>query len=131
MKLVLDTNVLLAALLASGLCRELVRKHLHAHELCCSPALLAEFEETLRHKLGIEPAAVPFFRAYCQRVSLVEAPSLPAPVCRDPDDDLVLATALVRKAEVIITGDKDLLVLKRHQGIGILSPRQFLDLLGS
>ena len=51
MKLVLDTNVLLAAVLAPGLCRELVRKHIHVHELCCSPGLLEEFAEKLRHKL--------------------------------------------------------------------------------
>lgn len=43
MTLVLDTNVLLAAVLAPGLCRELVRKHLHAHAICSSPALLDEF----------------------------------------------------------------------------------------
>jgi putative PIN family toxin of toxin-antitoxin system len=130
-RLVLDTNVLLAAVLAPGLCRELVRKHIHAHELCCSPALLEEFAEKLEHKLGVDPATFPFFVAYCQRVNLVEAQPLPAPVCRDPDDDLVLATALAGQAEVIITGDKDLLILKKHQGIRILSPRQFLELLAA
>lgn len=131
MKLVLDTNVLLAAVLAPGLCRELVLKHTHAHEVCCSPALLEEFAEKLRDKLGFEPGTVPIFVAYRQRMSVVEAPPLPAPVCRDPDDDLVLATALAGQAEVIITGDKDLLVLKKHQGIRILSPRQFLELLAT
>ena len=131
MKLVLDTNVLLAAVLAPGLCRELVRKHIHAHELCCSPALLEEFAEKLRHNLGFQPSTVPLFAAYRQRVNLVEAPPLPAPVCRDPDDDLVLATALAGQADIIITGDKDLLVLKKHQGIRILSPRQFMELLAA
>ena len=128
MKLVLDTNVLLAALLAPGLCRELVRKHFLAHELICSPALLEEFAEKLRHKLGVEPSTVPLFIAYRRRVNLVAAPPLPTPVCRDPDDDLVLSTALAGRAEVIITGDKDLLVLKAHQGIRVLSPRHFLEL---
>jgi putative PIN family toxin of toxin-antitoxin system len=130
-KLVLDTNVLLAAVLAPGLCRELVRRHIHAHDLCCSPALLEEFADKLRHNLGFEPGTVPLFVAYRQRVNLVEAQPLPAPVCRDPDDDLVLATALAGQADVIITGDKDLLVLKKHQGIRILSPRQFMELLAA
>jgi len=80
-RLVLDTNVLLAAVLAPGLCRELVRRHLHVHEVGCSPALLAEFAEMLRHKLGFEPTAVPLFVAYRERVKLIEAPSLPTPVC--------------------------------------------------
>lgn len=124
MRLVLDTNVLLAP----GLCRELVRKHLHAHEVGCSPALLEQFVRTLRSKFGFEPADVPLFAAYRQRATLVDAPPLPAPVCRDPDDNLVIATALAVHADVIITGDRDLLVLGPHQGIRILSPRQFLEL---
>lgn len=127
MRLVLDTNVLLAAVIAPGLCRELLRKHLHSHEVTCSPALLEEFANKLRRPFGFEPAEVPLFVAYRQRVHLVVAEPLPSPVCRDPDDDLVLATALAAGAEVIITGDKDLLVLKSHQGIRILSPRQFLE----
>jgi uncharacterized protein len=97
-RLVLDTDVLLAALLSPGLCRELLRKHLHAHTLVCSPALLREFEEKLRDKVGVEPAAVPLFTAYRQRVVMIEPASLSAPVCRDPDDDLVLATALAGQA---------------------------------
>ncbi len=128
MRLVLDTNVLLAAVLAPGLCREVVRKYLHAHEVGCSPALLEEFAGKLRNKFGVEPADVSLFAAYRQRVTLVDAPPLPAPVCRDPDDDLVIATALAVHAEVIITGDQDLLVLGTHQGIRILTPRQFLEL---
>lgn len=127
MRLVLDTNVLLAAVVAPGLCRELVRKYLHAHEVACSPALLEEFANKLRRPFGFEPTEVPLFVAYRQRATLVAAPPLPSPVCRDPDDDLVLATALAAGAEVIITGDKDLLVLKSHQAIRILSPRQFLE----
>jgi len=130
-KVVLDTNVLFAAVVAPGLCRELVRRHLQTHELCCSAPLLEEFAEKLRHKLGVEPDAVPLFAAYRQRANLVEAAALPVPVCRDPEDDLVLATALAAKAQVIITGDQDLLVLERHQGVRILSLRQFLDLLAA
>jgi len=130
-KLVLDTNVLLAAVLAPGLCRELLRKHTHSHVIYCSPALLEEFAEKLHHKLGFDPDTVPLFVAYRDRVKLVEAQPLPEPVSRDPDDDLVLATALAGQAEIIITGDKDLLVLKKHHGIRILSPRQFLDLLAA
>jgi putative PIN family toxin of toxin-antitoxin system len=58
-----------------------------------------------------------------------ESQPLPARVCRDEDDDVVLATALAGKADVIVTGDEDLLVLKKFRGIEILSPRQFLKLL--
>ena len=59
----------------------------------------------------------------------MEPAPLPAPVSRDPDDDAVLATALAGRAEIIVTGDDDLLVLKAYQGIRILSPRGFLEFL--
>lgn len=53
------------------------------------------------------------------------------PVCRDPYDDWVLATALAGEAEMIATGDDDLLVLEALRGIVILSPREFLERLSS
>ena len=60
----------------------------------------------------------------------VVSPSrLPKPICRDPDDDWVLATAVAGEADVIVSGDKDLLILKRFQGIPIVTPRGFLELL--
>ncbi|HEX9670444.1 MAG TPA: putative toxin-antitoxin system toxin component, PIN family [Thermoanaerobaculia bacterium] len=51
------------------------------------------------------------------------------PACRDPDDDWVLATAVAGEAEVIVTGDGDLLDLRSYRGIAILSPRAFLERL--
>jgi hypothetical protein len=52
------------------------------------------------------------------------------PVCRDPNDDHVIATALAVSANIIVTGDKDLLALSRYQSIRILSARAFLMELG-
>jgi predicted nucleic acid-binding protein len=47
--------------------------------------------------------------------------------CRDPDDDLIIATAVVAKADRLVTGDNDLLALGEHHGVRIVSPRQFND----
>lgn len=129
MKLVLDTNVLLAAVLADGLCRDLVGKRIRAHELLTSTTLLDELAEQLRNRFKTDPHEVPLFTAYRERATLVSALPLPKPVCRDPDDDQVLATAVAGQADVIVTGDQDLLVLGQHDGIRILSPRQFLQML--
>lgn len=50
-------------------------------------------------------------------------------VTRDPNDDMIIACALAAKADYVVTRDKDLLSLGAHQGIRIVTPRQFLDLL--
>lgn len=129
MRLVLDTNVLVAALVADGLCRDLVRRRVRDHELCTSEPLLKELAATLHRKFGVKAAEIPLLEEYRRRAALVEPVTLATPVCRDSDDDTVLATALAAKAEIIVSGDDDLLCLKRHRGIRILSPRQFLELL--
>jgi putative PIN family toxin of toxin-antitoxin system len=127
LKIVLDTNVLVAALVADGLCRDLVRRRVRAHELCSSEALLKELSATLRRKFKVTAADIPWLEEYRAKATLCKPLPLPTPVCSDPDDDLVLATALAAQAEMIVTGDEDLLVLKQYAGIRILSPRQFLE----
>lgn len=127
MTVVLDTNVLVAALVARGLCHEVVQRCIRAHAVVSSPPLLEELERTLRERFSLTPEARVFLRELRCYVQQVEAGVLPVPVCRDPDDDLVLATALAAGADIIVTGDEDLLVLREHQDVVILSPRQFLE----
>ena len=127
MKIVLDTNVLVAALVADGLCRDLVRRRVRTHELCTSEALLKELAATLRRKFKVAAADIPWLEEYRLRATLVKPTALPSPVCRDRDDDTVLATAVAAHADAIVSGDADLMTLKSYQGIAILSPRQFLE----
>jgi len=72
-----------------------------------------------------------FLRQLRRQIRIVDAAPLPVPVCRDQDDDLVLATAVAAGADAIVTGDEDLLVLRAHQTISILSPRQFIEAVTS
>ncbi len=127
MKIVCDTNVLIAALVADGLCRDIVKRRLPLHDLFTSRGLLVELEDTLRRKLRTEPRDVPFVKAYKARAVLVTPSKLKRRICRDPDDDLVLATAAAANAHCILTGDEDLLVLGRYEGIAIVSPRTFVE----
>lgn len=129
MRVLLDTNVLFAALLANGLCREVFRRVVKLKALVSSPPLLAEFQEIVVRKLPPTPEMDRFLEEFRRCAIMVEPRALPAPVCRDPDDDLVLATALATGSGVIVTGDDDLLVLRQHEGVWILSPRQFLERL--
>ena len=129
MRLVCDTNVLIAGLVADGLCRDIVKRRLAKHDLFTSTALLAELNEQLRDKFGVDPESVPFIKAYRERATVIKPAALPTSICRDPDDDEVLAVAATAKADAIVTGDKDLLTLKSNGGIPILSPRQLVELL--
>ena len=129
MTIVLDTNVIVAALVAKGLCHEVVQRCIRAHAMASSAPLLDELEATLRDKFTIAPEVQTFLQQLRRQIRIVDVSPLSIPVCRDSDDDLVLATAVAAGAAVIVTGDDDLLVLRTHEGIPILSTRQFLEAL--
>jgi len=128
---VLDTNVIVAALVAKGLCHEVVVRALGTGSVVTSQALLDELERTLRAKFTIGPAATAFLEQLRLRVHLVVPTPLAAPVSRDADDEVVLATAVAANATVIVTGDLDLLIVRSYRGIEIVTPREFLGRLPS
>jgi len=128
-RVVLDTNVFTAAVVADGLCRDLVRVRVLPHKLLTSPPLLRELRTTLHKKFAVDPVELLLLSQLNEEVEIVAPVRLGRRVCRDKSDDIVLATGIAGKADVIVTGDDDLLVLKQFRGIRILSPRQFLELL--
>jgi putative PIN family toxin of toxin-antitoxin system len=135
---VIDTNVLLAALLWHGPPHALLAQvRSGSLGLVSSPALLAELTEVLgrskfdailvRSKTSREKALA----EVRQLAEVIEPPPLPQPVCRDPDDDEVLALAIAAQADLIVSGDNDLLVLQQFNGIPILNPAQAAAMLGA
>ncbi len=127
MRVVFDTNVIVAGLVAEGLCREVVETHLPDHVAILSDLLWAELVEKLRTKFNLVPEELPILGLYRRHAESVQVQPLPKPVCRDADDDWVLATAISGRAQMIVTGDPDLLVLGTYQGIDIVNPRQFVE----
>ena len=128
MRIVLDTNVLIAALIARGVCHELLEHCVLRHTVLTSEFILHEVEEKLIDKFGYSPeVAAEAIGVLRSRMEVVAPSSLKGPVCRDPDDDNILAAAVTGNCECIITGDKDLLVLKRYDGVDIYSPRDFMN----
>lgn len=127
MRIVFDTNVLIAALItAEGVCGNLVKRCAQVHTPITSEFILAELHEKLTEKFKREESdindAVALIRA---KFVVIEPTTLEKPVCRDPDDDTVLGTALAGEAQCIITGDKDLLSLGQYAGIDIFKPNAF------
>ena len=126
MKVLLDTNVLIAAFISHGSCNELLEHCFHDHQIVTSSELLAEFVETLSGKLGFTKAEAREAKQVLQSMVTLAEPAAPeTPVCRDPDDDRVLAAAVGGGAACVVTGDKDLLVLREYLEIPILSPDRF------
>ena len=126
MRVVFDTNVVVAGIVAEGLCREILEIHVPEHTAILSQVLWDELATTLRRKFGLTPGDLPILALYRQHAEWCEPVAISEAVCRDPDDDWVLATAVAGDAAVIVSGDADLLTLDHYSGIQILSPRQFV-----
>ena len=126
MKLLLDTNVLVAALAARGVCNDLLEHCVRHHVVISSRPLLDELRDVLTgkfHQRAVDVRAA--VRLFEETFTLVTPGPLDPPTCRDRDDDIVLASALAGECAAIVTGDQDLLILDPFQGIRVLAPSAF------
>lgn len=126
MKVVLDANVVVAALATRGACAELFARVLAVHQYGIDDNLQGEVVHVLRDKFRLPDVRLAEVEALLESTAIrVVAPALDQPACRDPDDDRVLALASAFAADVLVTGDEDLLVLHPWRGIPIVRPRDF------
>jgi putative PIN family toxin of toxin-antitoxin system len=133
LRCVFDSNVLISALLLpDSKPRRALDLAFENGEVLLSFALLAELYEVLSRRqfrrYVDEEDIRTFLDALTRETQWVE-PTTNIKVCRDPDDDKILDLAVSGEASCIVTGDSDLLVLHPFQGIPILSPSQFLNLI--
>lgn len=126
MKVVLDTNVLISAFLFKGLAADIYQYCFLSHTIHVSPWLVDEFAGILRKKFAIPEELLTAAIAHLRAGSITTIPDGNLPdACRDRDDNNLLQFAACCRAEYLITGDQDLLVLKRYGDTRILSPREF------
>jgi putative PIN family toxin of toxin-antitoxin system len=129
---VLDTNVLLAAIATHGLCQALVTLVYRDHVVVLSEHILAEVAKHHRGKFKATKrqadAVVATLRANSE---IVKPAAVPPGVVRDKDDLPVLGTAISGSAVCIVTGDHELLALETFRGIDVLTPRAFYERLRS
>jgi len=96
------------------------------HEIVLSEFILGEFRRHL-YRFGYTSAEVDEAEELLRwKATIVVPVPLEPSVCRDADDVMVLGTAVASEATCIITGDKDLLVLRQFGSVKILSPAEFL-----
>ncbi len=139
MRVVLDTNTLVSALLSPhGPPRRLLDDaRAQVFELCSSPVLMAELLDVVsREKFAQRPAAAGLtplgIVGEIRRLATMATPTdVPRVVADDADDDHVLACALAAQPDLIVSGDKHLLNLGgQYQGIAIVTPAQAVQLVG-
>lgn len=128
MKAVFDTNVLIAAFLTEGLCSGLlVRARKHNFDLVLCDDIIRELKGILTKKFKVSSSDVSEITSIIIEASskILHKAASPPRICRDPNDDMIIACALDADADYIVTGDEDLLILKRYKNILIINPRHF------
>ena len=139
LRVVADANVLISAALARSPNAPsvlILEAALDGRlDLVTSPQLLGEVTSVLkrprlRKYLSTEEALRFVAGLATQTILLTDPPGPPAAVCRDPDDDYLVALATARHADAIVSGDPDLHAIDNKQlDIEILTPRQLVDRL--
>ncbi len=129
-RLVVDTNVLISSLISVNM-MEVMRRIVGRHVLIYSPEQLTEFMQVItRPKLKgriLGKHMEELISSLAVNGEVVTVRSV-VELCRDPDDDHFLALCKDGKADFLITGDKDLLVLKTFMKTRIIDPAEFLQL---
>jgi uncharacterized protein len=129
MRVILDTNVILAAFAGRGLANALFELCLEKHEIIISEHILSEVQRNLQKKLKMPKDKVLMITGYLREFcTLSNYKRLDKEVCRDIDDVKILGLSEVAKPDYIITGDKDLLVLKEFHSVPIITPREFWEI---
>ena|SRR3989338_757440 len=128
-RVVLDANVLISALILPGLCRKIILSLENDRFIpVLSPTLLEDFLRAIekpRLRSRVSSEYLEEIISLIHEKAIVVEPKNRVKVCRDPDDDAVIECAVAGKARLIVTGDKDLLVMKSYKEVKILSPRLF------
>lgn len=132
MKVALDTNVLVSAFATRGLCADLVHAIVAEHQLIVGVTVLTELRRVLREKMKVPTDTIREVEAFLHREAVVveQAPVLSVKL-RDKSDVAVLAEAIGGGADVLVTGDRDLLDIADSAPLRIVTPRGFWEQLRS
>ena len=137
MRLVLDTNVVASAMLWGGNPMLLLQARRERQaELYTSTPLLAELTDILgrskfEKKVSASMLTVDQLVDRYAELAQVVRPTPTPRIVSDPDDDVVIGTALAAKADLLVTGDRPLLSVEKYQGVRIVSVAEALELIAA
>lgn len=129
-KVTLDTNIIISALIFGGNSKEIIEKiNKREFKVYISSQLVSELIEVLIKKFNFSSKMIMLLEAQIITLFNVVYPRQNIDVARDEDDNRVLEVAIESNSSIIVTGDKDLLDLKKYKNIKIMNPKDFLDSL--
>lgn len=126
MRIVLDTNILIAASLKGGLAGDILDMAVTTFllTLLSSEEIIREFQDKLLNKFNWNEDKInSFIKELRQIVEIVETTEKVSVISRDPEDNKILECAISGQADLIVTSDQDLIKLKKYKGIGIIHPK--------
>lgn len=132
MRVFLDTNVLVSAFATRGICADVLRIVLAEHTFVTSEVVLEEATRVFRARIRLPGRTVDEIEAFLREYEVAGKPAAPSALpIRDEDDRWVLASAIEAKADVLVTGDRDLLDVAAETPIKIVDPRGFWRLVAA
>jgi uncharacterized protein len=128
MRIFLDTNVLISAVATRGLCTDVMREVLTSHELVVCETLIIEITRNLKNKIKLSQELIDEFITFLLTDSVFVTPLSSISLNGiDKNDCAILDCAIEGKAQIFVTGDKELLNLQKVDELIIISPREFWE----
>ncbi len=126
MKVVLDSNVLVSAFATRGLCAELFQMVIEEHELILCPPILDEVKRILIEKIKVPSSKVDLVISFLSEFQIhTHRQPIKLAALNDRADEFILSFFVGSDVDCFVTGDKDVLSLKKVEGVNIMSPREF------
>jgi len=125
-----DTNVLISAYVARGICADLLRFTLARHEVATGEVNLLELRRVLKEKFRATAGQVAVVEAELRDQTIIPKPEAPSDLpIKDPADRWVLASAVAGGVDLLVTGDQHLLAIADRAPLPVLSPRESWEFL--
>ena len=129
MKIVIDTNVFISSIVFKGKARETYDFCIENTSVYISDFIIQELSNKLHTKFNLPKSQVKsIIKSMLNIIEKAEPTTVFPTICRDLDDNNILQLCETVEADFLITGDKDLLVLKKYLTTKILNPTDFLNL---